>query len=250
MMPRVKHLFAALLLGVNLSGTVAANEKQVVLASLEWPPYTSNNLPEQGASVAVAKAAFKAMGYDLKVEFYPWSRAVDLGKKDAKFAGYFPEYYSDDVAKEFTLSEPMGSGPLGFAERSDAVVSWSKLADLSSKKIGVVQDYVNTSEFDARVAARQQSVDVAPDDGKNLLKLANKRIDLAVVDKNVLNYLLKTDNQLKSFQGKLQINAKLLEDKKLYVCFKKNADGQKIAKIYNEGLKKIDINSIMAKYLK
>jgi len=45
------------------------------------------------------------------------------------------------------------------------------------------------------------------------------------------------------------MNAKVLEDKKLFICFKKDAEGQRIAKIFNEGLKKIDVNAIMAKHL-
>ncbi|WP_269530962.1 ABC transporter substrate-binding protein [Chitinimonas sp. BJYL2] len=238
-----------LLASLLIAAPVLAETKVVKLTSLDWPPYTGAKLTEQGASVAVAKAAFKAMGYELKVEFYPWSRAVQLAKSDPGYAGYFPEYDSPEVRKDFHLSDPMGSGPLGLAQRVDAPYTWSSIADLASKKVGVVQDYVNTTEFDARVAAKQQRVDVAMDDGKNLQKLGNGRIDLAVVDANVFRYLLQTQPDLKPFAGKLAMNAKLLEDKKLFVCFKKDAEGQRIAKIFNEGLKKIDVKAIMDKRL-
>ncbi|PHV12533.1 substrate-binding periplasmic protein [Chitinimonas sp. BJB300] len=243
------HLALFAILGSTLINAASADSKTITLASLEWPPYTGTKLPEQGASVAVAKAAFKAMGYELKVEFYPWSRAVQLGKSSPTHAGYFPEYDSADVRKDFHLSEPMGTGPLGLAQRVDAPFTWNSIADLSSKKVGVVQDYVNTTEFDARVAAKQQKVDVAIDDGKNLLKLGGGRLDLAVVDSNVFNYLMKTDAALKSYVGKLSMNAKILEDKKLFICFKKDAEGQRAAKIFNEGLKKIDVNALMKKQL-
>ncbi|MGQ5521650.1 substrate-binding periplasmic protein [Chitinimonas sp. PSY-7] len=243
----IQVLFA--ILGSGLLTTASADNKTITLASLEWPPYTGAKLTEQGASVAVAKAAFKAMGYELKVEFYPWSRAVQLGKSSPTHAGYFPEYDSADVRKDFTLSEPMGTGPLGLAQRVDAPFSWSNIADLSNKKVGVVQDYVNTAEFDARVASKQQKVDVAIDDGKNLLKLAGGRLDVAVVDSNVFNYLMKTDPALKPYVGKLGMNAKVLEDKKLFICFKKDAEGQRVANIFNEGLKKIDVKALMSKHL-
>ncbi|MDK2126571.1 substrate-binding periplasmic protein [Parachitinimonas caeni] len=241
----------ALGLGVSLlaSTALAAENKIITIASLEWPPYTGAKLPEQGASVAVVKAAFKAMGYELRVNFYPWSRAVELGKNDPGFAGYFPEYFSDQLAKDFELSEPIGTGPLGLAQRKGEGYNWSKVADLASKKVGVVQDYVNTDEFDDRVAKKQQPVDVALDDTKNLLKLGGKRVDLAIVDKNVFNYLMKTDPQLASFQSALEMNPKILEDKKLYICFKKGAKGKEWAKILAEGLKKIDVNAIMQKQL-
>jgi polar amino acid transport system substrate-binding protein len=240
----------SLILATLLSVSVSAADKVVELTSLDWPPYSGKSLKEQGASVAVAKAAFKAMGYELKVSFYPWNRAVALAKDtSSSVAGYFPEYYSDDIAKEFTFSGPMGTGPLGFAERKDKPVSWSTLDDLKAYSIGVVQGYVNTAKFDAMVASKALKSSTTISDVNNLKKLAAGRIDLAVVDKNVMNFLLKTDKQLSSSAGKLQFNSTLLEDKKLYICFKNTAEGKKLADIYNQGLKKIDIQAIMAQHL-
>jgi len=239
------------LLGLGLlCGPVSAQDKVVKLTSLDWPPYAGEKLKEQGASVAVAREAFKAMGYTLVVEFYPWSRAVKMAKEDAKYMGYFPEYHSADTAKEFNFSEPMGVGPLGFAERSDSRVTWSKLDDLVKYRIGVVQDYVNTDEFDQRVAKKQLKVDVTTSDAKNLQKLDGKRIDIAVVDRNVFNYLLATTPSLESAKKTIRFNDKILEDKKLYVCFKKGPEGEKLAKIFNDGLKKINVTAIMAQHLK
>lgn len=225
-------------------------DKVVRLTSLDWPPYSGKHLAQQGASVAVAKAAFKAMGYDLQVSFFPWSRAVALAKDGkSNFSGYFPEYYSDDTAKDFIYSEAMGSGPLGFAERKDNSIAWSDLDDLKAYKIGVVQDYINTTDFDAMVASKALKTSSTTSDTKNLLKMVNGRLDLAVVDKNVMNYLFKTDKGLAKKSANAQFNSTLLEDKKLFICFKKNAKGEELAKIYNEGLKKIDITTIMNKHL-
>lgn len=225
-------------------------DKVINLTSLDWPPYSSKSLKEQGASVAVAKAAFKEMGYELKVSFFPWSRAVAFAKdKKSEYSGYFPEYYSEDIAKEFTYSEPMGSGPLGFAERKNNSIEWTQLNDLKQHRIGVVQDYVNTTEFDQMVMKKSLKISTTTSDTKNLLKLVNNRLDLAVIDKNVMNYLFKTDKALAKKSNEAQFNIKLLEDKKLFICFKKGKEGEELAKIYNEGLKKIDIDKIMQQYL-
>jgi len=225
-------------------------DKVVHLTSLDWPPYSGKTLSDQGASVAVAKAAFKAMGYELKVTFYPWSRAVALAKDgSSKFSGYFPEYYSGDTANDFVYSEAMGSGPLGFAERKDKSIAWTNLSDLKSHKIGIVQDYINTTEFDAMVANKSLKTSTTTSDTKNLMKLVNGRLDLAVVDQNVMNYLFKTDKALAKKSSNAQFNKTLLEDKKLFICFKKGGQGENLAKIYNEGLKKIDILAIMNQHL-
>ena len=45
-----------------------------MLTSLLGPPYSGQQLAEQGASIAVARAALKVMGHQLEVDFYPWSR--------------------------------------------------------------------------------------------------------------------------------------------------------------------------------
>lgn len=238
-----------LLLSISLCQLSWA-EKTINLTSLEWPPYSGKNLPQQGASVAVASAAFQAMGYKLVVDFFPWSRAVKLAQTpESKYAGYFPEYYSDAVAKDFTYSDAMGSGPLGFAEQSKSPVSWNQLSDLKGKRIGTVQDYVNTTEFDTMVAKGELKASTVISDANNLRKLINNRLDLAVIDQNVMTYLFKTDKLLKGKEKLASFQSTLLEDKKLYICFKNNKQGKALADIYNQGLKKIDVKAIMAKYL-
>lgn len=235
---------------ILLSSLSYAANKTIYLTSLDWPPYSSKTLDQQGASVAVAKEAFKAMGYELKVDFYPWSRAVALAKdSSSKYSGYFPEYFSDDTAKDFVYSDAMGSGPLGFAERKDKSISWSTLDDLKPYRIGVVQDYINAAEFDAMVASKALKSSVTTTDEKNLKKLVGGRVDLAVIDKNVMNYLFKTNPDLAKKADAAQFNITLLEDKKLFICFKKGSQGEDLAKIYNDGLKKIDIAAIMNKHL-
>lgn len=237
-----------LLLAAVLIGSVSAQAKTVILSSLDWPPYTGAALRDLGASAAVAKAAFAAMGYTLKIEFFPWERAVNLAKGDPKYAGYFPEYYSSDNAKDFIYSAPMGTGPLGFVERKAAPVRWTSLDDLGGIKIGVVSGYINTDEFDSRVASGKISVDEASDDATNIMKVAGGRLPLAVIDPNVMAWLLANIPTLKNYRDVVQFNTKPLELKKLYVCFKKGSDGERLSAIFNEGLTKIDADRIMKDY--
>jgi polar amino acid transport system substrate-binding protein len=194
----------------------------------------------------VARAAFEAMGYTLKVDFFPWSRTVTLAREDSsQYAGYFPEYHADSVAETFHFSDAMGSGPLGFAERTDQPVNWRSQDDLAKYPIGIVQDYINEAEFDKRVADGRIRAQAVTSDATNLVKLLNGRIKLAVVDKNVMDYLLRTDKRLQNSTGQLQFNQRMLENKRLYVCFKKNPMGEKLLAVFNEGLKKIDVDAIM-----
>lgn len=236
-------LSASILLSL-CSNALAADYK---ITSLDWPPYTNDKLPAQGASSAVVTEAFKAAGNTLKIEFFPWSRAVDMAKTDKNYIAYFPEYYSKANEADFLYSDPIGVGPLVFVERKSDPVKWDSYDSLKGKKIGVVKDYVNTDELDAKIASKALTADIALDDSKNLLKLAAGRVDVAVIDVNVFNYLIKNDSAVKAVAGQLQVNNKTLEDKKLYVCFKKSPEGEKALKEFNLGLKKIDPEAIMKK---
>lgn len=243
---RTLAIFLTLLIS---AWSFAEPDKEVRLTTLQWPPYSGQQLAEQGASVAVAKAAFAAMGYQLHVDFFPWSRAVAQAKRDEAYVGYFPEYYSDEIAADFIYSHPIGSGPLGFAEQKDATVSWSTLHDLRAFRIGVVQDYVNTEDFDNLAKAGILQTEAVINDKSNLLKVISGRIDLAVIDRNVMDYLLKTDPALSAKTHKAHFNQRLLADKKLFICFKKTPAGQRMAEIFNQGLKQIDVDAIMAQHL-
>lgn len=238
-------LSACLFLGMG-SNVLAADYK---ITSLDWAPYTNDRLPAQGASSAVVTEAFKAAGNTAKIEFYPWNRAVDMAKTDKAYIAYFPEYHSKANEADFLYSDPIGVGPLVFVERKADPITWNSYESLKGKRIGVVKGYVNTDELDARIASKALSSDEALDDAKNLLKLAASRVDVAVIDINVFNYLVRNDAAVKAVAGLLQVNGKVLEDKKLYVCFKKSPEGEKALKEFNQGLKKIDAEAIMKKLI-
>lgn len=228
-------------------------DRLIRLVSLEWQPYAGASLHEQGASAVVVKAAFQAMGYAVDIDFYPWARAVRLAEGDNEYDGIFPMYYSSARERWLNCSGAIGNGPLGFAERAAAPVAWSKLDDLSAYRIGVVRDYVNTEAFDAMVAAGRIDVDVVGSDVQNLQKLAHGRIDLAVIDRNVLEYLLKTSRSkelaTETDATALRFNRRLLESKTLYACFKRNVAGDRIAAVFEAGLKKIDVDAIASQYM-
>ncbi|MEW9897866.1 transporter substrate-binding domain-containing protein [Chitinivorax sp. PXF-14] len=246
----MRSIWRCLLLLLLVATCQAAEEEKVVrLSSLVWPPYSGAALKEGGVLTQVLREAFKSVGYRLEVSYYPWSRAVAVAKRDPSFSGYFPEYYAKHIESHFIFSPPIGSGPLGFAERRSRPVSWRKLDDLTPYRIGVVHDYVNTEAFDKLVAEQTLRADPATSDVQNLLKLAAGRLDLAVVDRHVMNYWLKHAPELEPYQDALQFNARLLENKQLFVCFRKDEQGQRMAKLLAQGLARIDAPRLVASQL-
>lgn len=224
---------------------------QIKLVSLYWPPYSGENLVGQGANIAVARAAFEAVGVELEVDFYPWARTLGLARNlESGYSGYIPEYYAEDRAQEFYFSNEIGSGPLGFAKLKDSDFSWSKLEDLRTYRIGIVRGYVNTEAFDQAVKDNMFRAEPVEDDARNLTKLAYRRLDVAVIDENVMKYLANTQPELENHKTQFEMARPYLEIKPLYVCFKRTEQGQLWQQWFNEGLRRIDVDAVFQRYLK
>jgi ABC-type amino acid transport substrate-binding protein len=208
-------------------------EKNIIkLATLDWPPYVGQGLPQYGFTTAIISEAFKRAGYEVKVEFMPWARVLqdtEAGKYDAAF----PEYYSDERAAAFFMSDPFASGPLGFYKRKADKITYTKLEDLKPYRIGVVRGYINTPEFDA---ADYLQKDEANSDEQNLQKLFAGRIDLIVIDKFVAQYLIETS--VPEAIGALEFMEPPLLDQSLYVIFPRGIAGsEEKLQAFNTALK-------------
>ncbi len=227
----------------------SVSAQSVTVNTLEWPPYTSEVLPKGGATTDIVGQAFKAAGMQADVAYLPWKRAISMAKDDAKVAAYFPGYHCRHV-EGFIASNPVGNGPLGFAQHVNAPVSWNSIDDIGEQKlkVGTVLGYTNTTEFDEKAGTGWVRSIPAPDDVTNLRKLLRQRIDIAVIDKLVLAYFLATEPTLVGEADKLQFNERPLEEKTLYVCFNDDEAGHAMRDAFNAGLAKVDVEKSVADY--
>ncbi len=247
---RSRFIILCLLCVVSLViHTVNAQENVIKFTSLEWPPFSGKSLKQEGAFIAVVRAAYEAMGYKIEVTFLPWIHAQQAVKDSDEYAGYLPAYESKERRFNSIISEPIETSPIGFAQHKEAKISWSKLDDLKKYRIGIVSGYVNSVEFDKMVEKRELKTEEYIDDATALRRLAMKRLDLVVIDRNVMNHILKYDETLKSEAANLSFNKKIIEDKKLYIAFRKDKKGMKMNEILKEGLKKVDVNGIINEYI-
>ena len=234
----------------TMFGLCYAQEKIAHLSTLEWPPYTSDKLPLGGATTEVVREAFSHENYKIAVSFQSWKRAIDMAaKKTEDVVAYFPGYHCKH-RDGFIASEQIGSGPLGFAEHIEAPITWDNLDSIIEQqlKIGTVRGYANTDEFDAKVGTGWIFAVPSDDDVSNLEKLIRKRIDAAVIDKFVLEYLKATEETIMRDRDKLRFNKRPLEDKTLYLCFRDDETGRAMRQIFNTGLAKVKVEKIVASY--
>ena len=233
-----------------------AQTKKVTLTTLDWEPYIGASLPGHGYVYEIVSEAFKSVGYQVEIKFYPWARAVDEAKS-GQADGLFPEYYDDGRKAEFIFSDSFPGGPVGLMARKDSKITFSAdprkeqtkvLQGLKQYSFGVVRDYVNTQEFDGATFLKK---DLADSDEQNIKKLAGKRIDLIFIDKFVATYLIKT--KLPHAAQELEFLEPPLEVKPLYIVFSKKAPGyEQKTKDFNAGMANLakagTIKAIMKKY--
>lgn len=244
---RLCLVLAALPLGV---AAAADPPPTIRLASLAWLPYVGPNLPQGGLSGAVAEAAAREFGYRVRIDYFPWTRAMQVGSKDPDFAGYFPAYYTEERARQCHFTAPMGTSTLGLAYLKSKPLQWQNLRDLADKVIGVVEGYSNGEAFDALIKQGKQKVDVAPSDLVNLKKLLAQRVDAVAIDRSVLRYLLATDLGLIGSRDLIAFHDKPLAELTLHVCFQRTAAGLKLKQEFDKALQKVDIHRIENDYFK
>jgi polar amino acid transport system substrate-binding protein len=248
---RLCWLLALAPLGVPIAADATdAPAPMMRLASLAWLPYAGPNLPQGGLSGAIAEAAAKEFGYRVRIDYFPWTRAMQVGSKDAEFAGYFPAYYTEERARQCHFSVPMGTSTVGLAYLKSKLLQWHALPDLADKVIGVVEGYSNGEAFDAQVKQGKQKVDAAPSDLVNLKKLLAQRVDAVAIDKSVLRYLLATDLSLIGSRDLIAFHDKPLADLTLHICFQRTAAGAKLREEFDRALQKIDIHRLENDYFR
>ncbi|BBD08389.1 substrate-binding periplasmic protein [Desulfovibrio ferrophilus] len=220
----------AVALFILLTVGSCAQAETIRLATLEWPPYIGQELEQQGYVAEIIRTAFARSDIEVDLTFMPWKRTVEETRV-GRFQGYVPEYFSQELRKDFVFSIPVPGGPLVLLARRGSGISYSTLKDLTPYRIGIVKGYVNTREFDAASYLNKQPF---VDDLTNLRMLLRKRVDLVTMDLLVGLYLAR-----KHLGGTRDIEAlqPALEHKLLYLCFPKSRDDHlRLLVAFNSGI--------------
>lgn len=218
-------------------------EQAVRLASLDWPPYTGYQLEQQGETTVLLRQVFSSMQLDVQTEFLPWSRAIRASEKaGGLYAGYFPEYQTYNP--KFILSDSLGVSELGFVESTAKPLGQLNAVLLGKFQLGVVQDYVNLTLVDQMINRGQLKPQLALSDRQNVLKVALGRLDLAVIDRRVLLYLLEHDAEVKRLATeKVQFNDSFTELKTLHLALRREPAHQQLIEKFNQHLQKVKSGS-------
>ncbi|MFP5520107.1 MAG: substrate-binding periplasmic protein [Bdellovibrionia bacterium] len=200
-----------------ISSVGFANKKTYKVATLEWPPFVCTECPGQGIAASALKKALASQNIDIVFEFMSWSQAIRISN-NPEFLGYFPAW-DTEFEKGFIQSQPLFESPLGFVERKDNPIQWQTLKDLKGLRIGGAKDYRYPTKFLDLAGEGFFKFEIVVSDDTNLRKLAQKKLDAVIIDKNNAAYLIKKSSS--KIRRQLAINPKVLETKNLYIMLNK-----------------------------
>ena len=230
-----KKSLLSILLAFVLVPSLQARE--ISMLTVEWAPHYGSELPEQGLTTAIVKAAFRAGGHVSEVDFIPWTRAlkeVEEGKADIVMGAY----HNKEREQTYIFSDPIYFLQLGLIARPRLGVNrYDSLRELAPYRIGITRGFANSEEFDE---ANYLDKHVASFPNLNIRKLFRGRIDMAVMNFDLFRYEARKEGFC---IGDVEFIEPPLETHGLYLMASRNiADGQKIITDFNRGLTKIRQN--------
>jgi polar amino acid transport system substrate-binding protein len=163
-------------------------QEAVPVATGEWAPFTSKELPEQGVITALVRDVFARIGREPDIVFYPWKRCYDL-VLSGRVWGAFPYSWTQGRAKEVLFSDPIGYSDTGWFYVGVAPLpAYRELQDLQELRIGGVVGYFYKEALDGA------GLDVvyAPDEVSALRMLLAGRIDLVPMNILVARSIIDT----------------------------------------------------------
>jgi len=230
-----KKSLLSILLAFVLVPSVQARE--ISMLTVEWAPHYGSELPEEGLTTAIVKAAFRASGHVSEVDFIPWTRAlkeVEEGKADIVMGAY----HNKEREQTYIFSDPIYFLQLGLIARPGlGVTRYDSLRELAPYRIGISRGFANSEEFDA---ANYLDKHVASFPNLNIRKLFRGRIDMAVMNFDLFRYEARKEGFC---IGDVEFIEPPLETHGLYLMASRNiADGDKVIADFNRGLAKIRQN--------
>ncbi|QYJ87382.1 transporter substrate-binding domain-containing protein [Shewanella mesophila] len=239
---KYKHL-VAILVFLIYSLQAVANENKVVLACVDYPPYYGKSLENGGPFTEIIVQAYKKVGYEVKLRIVPWARGLKEAK-EGTVDGIFTAWYRKDRERWFVFSEPLPPNEIVFYKRKEDNIKFNSFEDLKPYTVGVVRGYLNPPGFKE---ANLRTLEVTTDK-QNLVILARNRIDLALTDKALGQYIIRTE--IPEHANNLEWIDPPVEVVKQYLMISKQTKNfQKKVEAFNSGLKILSESGEMDKIL-
>lgn len=165
---------------VLLLATHALGEERarVVVATLDFPPYVSTALPENGVAWEIAREAFAQRGIDAELRIYPWARALRLAEQGEVDALYLANR-TPERERWALFSDPVGEEVAVLWKRKERQLNHGRIDDLRGLRIGGLRDSAQL-QFIARSGLPVAEIS---DLATGLRMLAADHLDVVIADR-------------------------------------------------------------------
>ncbi|MDM8550503.1 transporter substrate-binding domain-containing protein [Desulfobacterales bacterium HSG2] len=240
MAKKLKLIIIFIVSALSFSSTDALAE-ELLIAYSEWPPYIFiKDRKVEGILIDIVNEACKRLNIDPKFRFLPWKRALMYMRKGKADALLSPIYTEERAEFMYYPSEPVNMEKTVFLTWKGSGIKVNGLDDLKNKLIGVVRGYSHGSEFDNYPGLKK----LPCNDDRQLVKiLAKKRIDIAVGEAGVLQFIAKqTGTQVEVIH--------VLNETPGYITFSRKALGPKgktLAEEFSRTLRQLKKEGVIEK---
>jgi len=201
---------------------------------MNWAPYYSENLPGGGYFTEITRRAFARSGYQLRVEFVPWKRAI-ADAKSGSWDGVMGAYHSTPREQWFSYTNAVDIDESVFVALKTRGITNATLKHLQDYRIGHILGGKYSREFDNARYLRKYA---ALDDALNLKKLIAGRIDVFVSSRPVVLYQIH--NSHPHLKQNIEFLLPPLNRQGLYNIISKQIDNhQVLVDAFNSGLQSI-----------
>ncbi len=190
----------------------------------EFPPFVGTEMKNKGLSSALVKEAFKAVGKKIKIEIFPWPRALYTTQSLDGSASY-PWAKNEERQKHFLYSNVLHEDKIRFFGEKNSKLEKAKVCyphDWDLSQFGFA-----LKKYNMEIIARPNSIDQC------FLMISTKRLDFTFVNETVGFYKINELGLHKNIVGRDEVTA---DDNTYLIVGKSNPKSRWILSEFNKGL--------------
>jgi polar amino acid transport system substrate-binding protein len=230
----MRILIALGLYVLSCATAAQSSELHLELASIHYPPYHDQYLPNGGFVTEIVRQAFIKKNYTIDVDFSSLQRALDVAKFNF-VDGVFMLNYSNEYDAIFYFSKPIlyiKFNLLGLKNNPKLAAKYTDLTQLKDLTIAVGENNILPDILDKNSG----NIQTAVDDKAAIWSLLAGKVDLVLLDEMLAQHLLAHN-----FAAKQQImffwpEQAIAEIAQYLAVAKQNPQAKKIIFSFNAGL--------------
>lgn len=235
----------------SLFTNTAFSYEKINIATLDWEPFISPKLPNNGYTSEVIQEAFASVNYEVEFDFVTFARGRKLLEKGAT-DGYITPYGHLKETKHYMLSMPFHGDSIVLLKLKSADLSVTNasaftlddyVAQLSSYKFGIVKGSLTTKQYASLTA---NNIKYATNNIKNIDNLSRGIVDFIIIGKYSAAEIIT--NKRPHLIGRFDVIQPKDANNNFYIAFtKKNRKHQTIKNNFDKGLRIIQQNGTLKK---